>query len=132
MHVDILNQFIFRDYGPDLGAQDIAAAWDKYAVADVGGGETVVPTIRNSGYIPPYTGQRMYGNTGYWVTESWIENESLGAIFPYMPGTLEAYAEIFTSVQGDALGMYLGKLCALMYSLAYEYPRYESIAGKGV
>ena len=39
-----------------------------------------------------------------------------------MPGTLEAYAEIFTSVQGDALGMYLGKLCALMYSLAYEYP----------
>ena len=122
MHVDILNQFIFRDYGPDLGAQDIAAAWDKYAVADVGGGETVVPTIRNSGYIPPYTGQRMYGNTGYWVTESWIENESLGAIFPYMPGTLEAYAEIFTSVQGDALGMYLGKLCALMYSLAYEYP----------
>ena len=121
MHVDVLNQFIFRDYGPDLGAQDIAAAWDHYSVADVGGGETVLSTIRNNGYMAPYTGQRMYGNRGYWVTESWIENETLGSIFPYMPLAAEAYAEIFTPVQGDALCLYLGKLCALMYSLAWQY-----------
>ena len=121
IHVDVLNQFIFRDYGPDLGAQDIAAAWDKYSVADVGGGATVLSTIRNNGYMPPYTGQRMYGNVGYWVTESWIENETLGSIFPYMPMSAEAYAEIFTPTQGDALSLYLGKLCVLMYSLAWEY-----------
>ena len=121
IHVDVLNQFIFRDYGPDLGAQDIAEAWDKYGVADVGGGETVTATIRNLGYMAPYTGQRMYGNVGYWVTESWIENETLGSIFPYMPRTAEAYAEIFTTVQGDALCVYLGKLCVLMQCLAWQY-----------
>lgn len=121
MHVDVLNQFIFRDNGANLGAEDVAAAWDKYEVSDVGGGSSVTPNVRNNGYMPPYTGQRMYGNTGYWVTEAWIENETLGGIFPYMYQSVEAYNEIFATHTGDALCSYLGKLCALMYSLAYEY-----------
>lgn len=121
MHIDVLNQFIFRDYGPNVGAEDIAAAWDYYDVSDVGGGETVTDTIRNNGYVPPYTGQSAFGNIGYWVTESWIENETLGLIFPYMYETCEAYADLFCSTQGDALSLYLGKLCALMQCLAYEY-----------
>lgn len=120
MHVDVLNQFIFRDYGADVGAEDIAKAWDHYDVHDVGGGESVTNTIRNNGYVAPYTGQSTYGNTGYWVTESWIENDTLGLTFPYMYETCEAYADLFTSVQGDALSRYLGRVCALMQCLAYE------------
>lgn len=121
MHVDILNQFIFRDYGPDIGAEDIAAAWDYYGVSDVGGGETVTSSIRNNGYVPPFTGQSAFGNVGYWVTESWIENEMIGLVFPYMYQTCSAYADLFCSTQGDALCLYLGRLCALMQTLAYEY-----------
>lgn len=121
MHVDVLNQFIFRDYGPNVGAEDIAAAWDYYGVNDVGGGETVTDTIRNLGYVPPYTGQSAFGNKGYWVTESWIENETLGLTFPYMYETCQAYADLFCTTQGDALSLYLGRLLALMQSLAFEY-----------
>ena len=121
MHVDVLNQFIFRDNGPDVGAEDIAAAWDYYGVSDVGGGQTVTDTVRNNGYVPPYTGQSAFGNIGYWVTESWIENETLGLVFPYMYETCEAYADLFCTTQGDGLSLYLGRLCALMQCLAYEY-----------
>lgn len=121
MHIDVLNQFIFRDYGPKLGNNDIASAWDFYGVSDVGGGKDAINLISNSKFIPPYTGQNTYGCMGYWVTESWIENETIGMLFPYMYETAEAYADMFTQVQGDAYGYYLGKLCSVMYSLAYEY-----------
>lgn len=121
MHVDVLNQFIFRDNGPDFGAEAIAAAWDYYGVSDVGGGQTVTGVVRTNGYVPPYTGQSAFGNIGYWVTESWIENETIGLVFPYMYETLEAYSEIFCTTQGDALSLYLGKVCAMMQCLALEY-----------
>lgn len=121
MHVDILNQMIFRDYGPKLGNNDIASAWKFYDVADVGGGADTANLTKNSNYIAPYTGQSTYGSMGYWVTEAWIENETLGMLFPYMYDVAEGYIDMFTQVQGDAYGYYLGKLCAYMYTLAYEY-----------
>ena len=130
MHVDVLNQFIFRDYGPKLGNNDIASAWKFYDVHDVGGGQDTRNLVLNSSYIPPYTGQSTYGSMGYWVTESWIENETLGMLFPYMYETAEGYADMFTQVQGDAYGYYLGKLCAIMYSLAYEYDDAKTIIDK--
>lgn len=121
MHVDILNQMIFRDYGPKLGNNDIASAWKFYDVADVGGGADTANLTKNSNYIAPYTGQSTYGSMGYWVTESWIENETLGMLFPYMYDLAEGYIDMFTQVQGDAYGYYLGKLTSYMYTLAYEY-----------
>lgn len=121
MHVDILNQMIFRDYGPKLGNNDIASAWKFYDVADVGGGADTANLTKNLNYIAPYTGQSTYGSMGYWVTESWIENETLGMLFPYMYEQAEGYIDMFTQVQGDAYGYYLGKLCSYMYTLAYEY-----------
>lgn len=130
LHVDILNQFIFRDYGPKLGNNDIAAAWEYYDVHDVGGGADTRNLVLNSSFIPPYTGQNTYGCMGYWVTESWIENETIGMLFPYMYETAEAYADMFCQVQGDAYGYYLGKLCAMMYSLAYEYDDAKTIIDK--
>lgn len=130
MHVDILNQFIFRDYGPVLGNNDIASAWKFYDVHDVGGGSDTRNLVLNSSFIPPYTGQSTYGSMGYWVTESWIENETLGMLFPYMYELAEGYADMFTQVQGDAYGYYLGKLCAIMYSLAYEYDDAKTIIDK--
>jgi hypothetical protein len=106
MHIDILNQFIFRDYGPVLGNNDIASAWEFYDVHDVGGGSDTRNLVLNSSFIPPYTGQSTYGSMGYWVTESWIENETVGMLFPYMYELAEGYADMFTQVQGDAYGYY--------------------------
>lgn len=130
MHVDVLNQFIFRDYGPVLGNNDIASAWEFYDVHDVGGGSDTRNLVLNSSLIPPYTGQSTYGSMGYWVTESWIENETVGMLFPYMYELSEGYADMFTQVQGDAYGYYLGKLCSIMYSLAYEYDDAKTIIDK--
>ena len=130
MHVDVLNQFIFRDYGPKLGNNDIASAWKFYDLHDVGGGADTRNLTQNLGYIPPYTGQSTYGCIGYWVTEAWIENETIGMLFPYMYEQAEGYADMFCQVQGDAYGYYLGKLCAMMYSLAYEYDDLTTIIEK--
>lgn len=130
MHVDVLNQFIFRDYGPKLGNNDIASAWKFYDVHDVGGGADTRNLTQNLNYIPPYTGQSTYGCIGYWVTESWIENETLGMLFPYMYEIGQGYGEMFSQVQGDAYGYYLGKLCSTMYSLAYEYDDARTIIDK--
>lgn len=126
MHVDILNQFIFRDNGPNIGAEDIKDAWVKYGVADLGGGVDAM-RLMNMNYVAPYTGQSTYTNAAYYVTESWIENETIGTIFPYMPRQAEAYADIFTTVQGDSYATYLGKLCAIMHSLAYEHDDMKEI-----
>lgn len=120
-HVDLLNQFIFRDYGPKLGNSDIANAWKFYAVSDVGGGQYTASLVNNSNYISPFCGTPTYGNSNYFITESWIENETLGLTFPYMYDTALAYSDMFTQVQGDAYAYYLGKLCSMMYALAYEY-----------
>lgn len=120
MHIDILNQFIFRENGPNVGAEDIKDAWVYYGVSDLGGGVDA-KRLMDMGYVAPYTGQSTYTNAAYYITESWIENETIGAIFPYMPRQAEAYADIFTTVQGDSYATYLGKLCAVMTSLAYEY-----------
>ncbi|MBO4541097.1 MAG: ADP-ribosylglycohydrolase family protein [Bacilli bacterium] len=121
MHVDIMEQFLFRDYGPLLGNNDIASAWRFYDVHDAGGGSDAANLIQNSQYISPYSGQSTYGSIGYWVTEAWIENDSLGLLFPYMYETADAYADMFTQVQGDAYGYFLGKLCTMMFALTYQY-----------
>lgn len=120
INVDVLNQFIFRDYGPLLSNKDIADAWKYYDVHDLGGGK-FARQVMDVGYIAPFTGTAQYGNEAYWNTEGWIENETLGLLFPYMYESCLSYADMFTHLQSDADTTYLGMLSALMYSLAFEY-----------
>ena len=120
INVDVLNQFIFRDYGPLLSNSDLTNAWNFYDVVDLGGGKYAQQVI-DSGYIAPFTGTAQYGNEAYWNTEGWIENETLGFLFPYMYESCASYADMFTHLQSDGDTCNLGVLSALMYSLAYEY-----------
>ena len=120
INVDVLNQFIFRDYGPLLSNQDLVDAWKYYDVHDLGGGK-YAKQVMDSGYIAPFTGTAQYGNEAYWNTEGWIENETLGLLFPYMYDSCFSYADMFTHLQSDGDTTYLGILSALMYALAYEY-----------
>lgn len=123
MHIDILNQFIFRENGPNVGAEDIKDAWVYYGVSDLGGGvdaKRLMVWVRR----PLYRAVHLY-QCGVLHTESWIENETIGAIFPYMPRQAEAYADIFTTVQGDSYATYLGKLCARHDLFGLRIRRYE-------
>ena len=129
INVDILNQFIFRDYGPLLSNYDITNAWKYYDVHDLGGGK-FAKQVMDVGYIAPFTGTAQYGNEAYWNTEGWIENETLGLLFPYMYESCLDYADMFTHLQSDGDTSYLGMLTALMYSLAYEYSDVKVIMEK--
>ncbi len=116
--VDVLGQYILAEYGPNPGYYEISKAWKEHQVGDSAGGEDAMRLINTYDYIAPYIGQYAYGNTLYTATEPWIENETLGLLFPYMPVSAEGMADMFTTVTGDSYGLYLGKLCAIAYSYA--------------
>lgn len=116
--VDVFNQSIFDEYGPNVGYYELSKAWKDHKIGDSAGGEDAMKLIETNDYIAPYVGQFAYGNTLYTATEPWIENETLGLMFPYMPVSAESTADVFTTITGDAYGLYLGKLCAIAYSYA--------------
>lgn len=118
IHIDLFNQWIFEKLGPNVSYADITKMWKDYDLGDAAGGDKALEVIKSSNYIAPYVGIYAYGNTLYCATEPWIENETLGMLFPYMPTTAAAYAEMFTTISGDCYGLYLGRLCSLMYSYA--------------
>lgn len=116
--VDVFNQYILAEYGPNVGYYEISEAWKDHSIGDSAGGEDAMKLINTYDYIAPYVGQYAYGNTLYTATEPWIENETLGLLFPYMPVSAESTADVFTTITGDSYGLYLGKLCAIAYSYA--------------
>lgn len=118
IHIDLFNQWILNEYGPNVGQYEVTDAWRRYVVGDAAGGEDTMKIIQTNDYIAPYTGMYVYGNTMYTATEPWIENETLGLLFPYMPVSAEGLADVFTTLTGDGYGVYLGKLCAIAYSYA--------------
>lgn len=123
MTVDIMFQYLLREKGPFIDAYDIIEAWSSkgYGVHDAGGGQDARRMIDDLQYIAPYIGQQQYGNSQWFITEPWIENDLLGVNFPYMAKSCDTLASFVGSVSGDGYGLYLGRLCALMTSLAYEY-----------
>lgn len=116
--VDVFNQYILEENNMDMSYYEYAKAWKDYQIGDSAGGNYAMKIINEQNYIAPYTGQIMGGNLHYVATESWIENETLGLLFPYMPLSAEGYSEIFSTLTSDAHGIYLAKLCSIAYSYA--------------
>lgn len=116
--IDVFNQWVLKNYDGKVGHYELTKAWKEHKIGDAAGGEEAMRIISNNDYIAPYVGQYAYGNSLYTATEPWIENETLGLLFPYMPVRAESMADVFTTVSGDAYGIYLGKLCAIAYSYA--------------
>ncbi len=117
-HVDFLDQLILANHGPDPSHQDIKDRWVRHDVGDWGPGDIANAAMRNDGLIPPLTGQAEF-NRHYWLTEPYIENDTLGLVTPGMPATARDLTGRFGSVTGEWDSVVWAKFLATMYAQAY-------------
>lgn len=117
-HIDFFNQHILAAHGPDTTAQDIKDEWVAHDVGDWGPGEIANSLMRNQGYLPPVTGTAEY-NRHYWLTEAYIENDTLGMVAPGMPATARDLTGKFASVTTEWDSVTWAKFYGTMYSMAY-------------
>ncbi|MDF2442101.1 MAG: hypothetical protein JWR01_304, partial [Subtercola sp.] len=117
-HIDFFNQHILAAHGPDTTAQDIKDEWVAHDVGDWGPGEIANGLMRNQGYLPPATGTAEY-NRHYWLTEAYIENDTLGMVAPGMPATARDLTGKFASVTTEWDSVTWAKFYGTMYSMAY-------------
>ena len=118
-HVDIFNQHILAEHGPNISYYDIKEEWKEHYVHDWGAGFVAAYLTRHADMLPPFTGMREFGNSFYWCTEAYIENDTLGMATPGMPNKAIELAEKFGSVTGDFDGIIWAKFGAALYALAY-------------
>lgn len=117
-HIDFFNQLILADHGPNPSFQDIKDEWVAHDVGDWGPGELANGLMRNQGYLPPQTGTAE-NNRFYWLTEAYIENDTLGMVAPGMPTTARDLTGRFASVTTEWDSVTWAKFLGTMYSLAY-------------
>ncbi|GAA2332359.1 ADP-ribosylglycohydrolase family protein [Dactylosporangium salmoneum] len=117
-HIDFFDQLILADHGPDATFQDIKDEWVAHNVGDWGPGDIANAAMRDDGLVPPLTGQAEY-NRHYWLTEPYIENDTLGLVAPGMPATARDLAGRFGSVTGEFDSVVWAKLLSTMLSEAY-------------
>ncbi|WP_410813926.1 CBM35 domain-containing protein [Micromonospora sp. 067-2] len=117
-HVDFLDQLILANHGPDPTFQDIKDRWVRHNVGDWGPGDIANAAMRTDGLIPPLTGQAEF-NRHYWLTEPYIENDTLGLVTPDMPATARDLAGRFGSVTGEWDSVIWAQFLATMYAEAY-------------
>jgi hypothetical protein len=117
-HIDFFNQHILAAHGADTTAQDIKDEWVAHDVGDWGPGEVANGLMRNQGYLPPATGSAEY-NRFYWLTEAYIENDTLGMVAPGMPATARDLTGKFASVTTEWDSVTWAEFYGTMYSLAY-------------
>ncbi len=117
-HVDFLNQLILANHGPNPTFQDIKDRWVRHNVGDWGPGDIANAAMRNDGLIPPLTGQAEF-NRHYWLTEPYIENDTLGLVTPGMPAAARDLAGRFGSVTGEWDSVVWAKFLATIYAQAY-------------
>lgn len=117
-HIDFFDQLILADHGPNPTYQDIKDEWVAHDVGDFGPGDIANSAMRDDGLVPPLTGQAEY-NRHYWLTEPYIENDTLGLVAPGMPATARDLVGRFGSVTGEFDSIIWAKLLATMYAEAY-------------
>jgi len=117
-HIDFFNQLILSEKGVSPSYKEIADSWAAHQVSDWGGGNRAMAIINDYG-IPPFTGLYEYGNIWHWCTESYIENETLGMVFPGIPQSAYKLAERFTKTVGDFDSSTWGVFYAVLYAEAY-------------
>lgn len=116
-HVDFFNQHILDANGPVPSYQDIKNEWVDHQVGDWGAGDEAM-RLMNEGVPPPLSGKAEY-NKWYWVTEAFIETETLGMVAPGMPQTADRLNARFASGLSDFEPAIWGKYLATAYALAY-------------
>ncbi|WP_433364239.1 CBM35 domain-containing protein [Actinoplanes sp. CA-142083] len=117
-HIDFFDQLILAEHGPDAGNQAIRDEWVAHDVGDWGPGDIANAAMRDDGLIPPLTGRAEF-NRHYWLTEPYIENDTLGLVAPGMPATARDLADRFGSVTGEFDSVVWAKFLATAYSQAY-------------
>lgn len=117
-HIDFFNQHILANHGPNPTFQDIKDEWVAHNVSDWGPGDFANNLMRTQGYLPPFTGMAEYDQY-YWLTEGYIENDTLGMVAPGMPATARDLTAKFASVTTDYDSIAWAKFMGTMYSLAY-------------
>ena len=128
-HIDIFNQHILAEHGPNVSYYDIKEEWKEHYVHDWGAGFKAAYLTRYADLLPPFSGMREYGNEFYWCTEPYIENDTLGMAAPGMPQKASELAYKFASVTGDFDGVIWAKFGAALYALAYtEANAYDVVA----
>lgn len=118
-HIDFFNQLIYDKMGAQPSHSDIADMWMLHQVSDWGGGYSAMKIINDRGWIPPFTGRLEYGNNLGWCTEAYIENETVGCLYPGMPVRAAVMTDRFASVTGDFDSQLWGKFYGTAYSIAY-------------
>lgn len=118
-HIDFFTQLIYDKIGVHPSYSDITDMWVLHQVNDWGGGYSAMNIMNNRGFIPPFVGRLEYGNNLGWCTEAYIENETVGCIYPGMPLMASVMSNRFASVTGDFDSQLLGKFYGTAYSLAY-------------
>lgn len=117
-HIDFFNQHILDAHGPDVSYSEIKEEWLEHDVSDWGGGGAAMASMKTMNLLPPLTGKSEF-NDFYWVTEAYIENDTLGMTAPGMPVTASELTEKFASLSGEYDSVLWAKLQGTMYSLAY-------------
>lgn len=117
-HIDFFNQLILDKYGPEASHQDIREAWLAHDVSDWGGGGAAMDNMSVNDMVPPQTGKSEF-NRFYWVTESYIENDTLGMTAPGMPMTAYELTDKFASLSGEFDTVAWARFLAAMYAIAY-------------
>ncbi|ACT01232.1 ADP-ribosylglycohydrolase family protein [Paenibacillus sp. JDR-2] len=120
-HIDFFNQHILDVHGPDVSYSDMKAEWLEHDVSDWGGGGAAMASMKTLDLLPPLTGLSEF-NDFYWVTEAYIENDTLGMNAPGMPVTAAELTEKFANISGEYDAVLWAKLQGTMYSLAYFEP----------
>lgn len=116
-HVDFFIQLILERYGPDASFWDIREAWTQHQVNDWGGSD-IAMQLMNEGMLPPQVGTAEY-NRFYWVSEPYIETETVGLVAPGMPQTARQLTSRFASVVGEFDSLIWGEFWGTMYAIAY-------------
>jgi hypothetical protein len=116
-HVDFFIQHILDAHGPNPTYQDIRDEWVAHQVSDWGAGASAIANM-NQGMLPPLTGKAEF-NQFYWVSESYIEVETVGMVAPGMPRTARDLTERFASVTGEFDSVLWGRFWGTLYAIAY-------------
>jgi hypothetical protein len=117
-HVDFFNQLIMSKHGINPSYQAIKDEWLYYGVSDWGGGFETMRLMKDEDMLPPQTGQGEY-NRWYWVTEAFIETETIGCIAPGLPATARDLNEKFAMVVAEWEAVWWARFLSTAYSLAY-------------
>lgn len=117
-HVDFFIQHVLDEHGPDVTFQNIKTEWVEHDVRDFGPGKIANDTMRNDNFFAPATGRAEY-NRFFWLTEGYIETETLGMVAPGMPETARALGERFSQITTEFDSVEWAEFFAAAYAIAY-------------